>query len=97
MSVLRLVAAWIWRGVVVVAGEEVAGAGAHPVGNVSQGEALLAADCFEVTFYRIHIGHISWKQRYGFADRLTNLFCCLLVEYQNKATSLKSRGFYIPL
>lgn len=67
-------------GIALYAGEEVAGAGAHPVGHVSQGEALLAADCFEVSFYRIHIGHISLKQRYGFVDRLTNLFYCLLVE-----------------
>ena len=46
-------------GVSLDAGEEVAGAGAHPVCDVGQGEALPAADFFEVCYYRIHIGHIS--------------------------------------
>jgi len=37
---------------------------------IIKGEALMAADCFEVSFYRIHIGHISWWQKYGFVNIL---------------------------
>lgn len=62
------------------AGEQVAGAGTHPVGDVSQGEALFAADCFEVSFYRIHSIVIMLRQRYGFVDILTNKICDLLVK-----------------
>ena len=41
-------------GVSLDAGEEVAGRGAHPVGDVGQGEALPAADFFEVCFNALH-------------------------------------------
>ena len=50
-------------GIAFDAGEEVAGVGAHPVGDIGYREALGPADVFEVLFYRFHIGHICWKQR----------------------------------
>ena len=51
-------------GVSLDAGEEVAGAGAHPVGDVGQGEALPAADFFEVGFDALHtFGYVFCEGR----------------------------------